>query len=69
VYAILRRTVQTDCTVYRVEDGQSDFQPRQHERFFGQEASMPPGLGRHRRQGRDIAIPNIFFEKTGDKFT
>ena len=69
MHAILHSTVQTDRTVYRVEDGQSDFKPRQHERFFGQEASMPPGLGRHRRQGSDIAIPNIFFEKTGSKFT
>jgi hypothetical protein len=52
-----------------MEDSQSDFKPRQHERFFGQEASMPAGLGRHRRQGSDIAIPNVFFEKTGGKFT
>jgi hypothetical protein len=52
-----------------VEDGQRDFEPRQHERFFGQEASIPPGLGRHRSQGSDIAISNVFFEKTGDEFT
>jgi hypothetical protein len=30
---------------------------------------MPTRLERDRRQGSDIAIPDVFFEKAGNKFT
>jgi hypothetical protein len=67
-HAILPSTVQTYSAINRAKDGEGDLEPRQYECFFGQKTAMPLGLGRHKRQGGNIAIPHIFCEQTGDKF-
>jgi hypothetical protein len=69
VRSILDSAVQTDRAIHRVKNCDSDFEPRQHESLFGQQMSIPACLGRHNRQGGDISIPNVFFEKTSNKFT